>query len=126
MSVFHMTHKDEPAARPGGRRAGTARIAVAHRLTDGRVVYLAASGWRESLAEATVAHGDPEAEALAARAARDAAAGLVVDPTLVEVTVDHGLPVPVRLRERIRALGPTVHPELQRDPDPRGGRRVPL
>lgn len=105
----------------------SAWIVTANRLRDGRVVWLSPRGWSESLREASVAEREDERRALEALAAQSVAACEVVDPYLVEVerTAD-GLPLPVRLRERIRALGPTVHPELWRDPDGEGGRRVPL
>jgi hypothetical protein len=36
----------------------------------------------------------------------------VVDPYLIEVTREGAVPRPVRLREAIRARGPTVRPDL--------------
>ncbi len=99
-------------------------ILCAQRLVDGRPVYLGPAGWSEHLAAAEIA---PSEEACRARLARmTGGREEVVDPVAIEVVVAQGLPVPRRLRERIRALGPSVHPELWRDPDPGGGRRVPL
>ena len=36
----------------------------------------------------------------------------VVDPQLIEVTIEGGVPVPVKRREAIRAKGPTIRPDL--------------
>lgn len=83
-------------------------IITANALGDGLVVFLtAAGGWTNSLAEARVIGPEALPEALAyAKAQHDAR--IVVEPYEIEVTLEDGLPVPVRLRERIRAAGPTV------------------
>ncbi len=104
----------------------SAWILAAQRLRDGRVVYLSASGWSEWLAEATVARTEEARRALEARAKDAMAAAQVVDAAPIEVEERAACPVPVRLRERIRALGPSVHPELQRPTSREGERHVSL
>lgn len=89
-------------------------ILTANRLADGRVVFMAARGWSERLREATVAESEAEKQALLALGAQSVAVCEVVEPYLVEVEVRNALPVPVHYRERIRAFGPTVRPELGR------------
>ncbi len=110
---------------PQQRREGTsAWVLTAQRLLDGRVVYLASSGWSERLDEASIIAPAEERAVLEAVAARHAAG--VVDPVWIEVRLEEGDRIPVRLRERIRALGPSVHPEFRRSPRPDGGSHVPL
>ena len=83
-------------------------IITANRLSDGVVVFLTAAGWRTGISEALPLEGKaPVADALA-RAAADVESSLIVDP--YAVTVERGARglMPVKLRERIRAQGPTV------------------
>jgi sulfite reductase (NADPH) hemoprotein beta-component len=37
---------------------------------------------------------------------------VIVDPYTIEVKVEDGLPVPAAFRERVRALGPTIHEDM--------------
>lgn len=86
------------------------RMIIANRLADGFVVFLGANdGWRRSILEGRVLEDDAEAEAALAVAKRHEAENIVVEPTLIEVTMDEaGQPRPVEIREAIRAFGPTV------------------
>jgi hypothetical protein len=84
-------------------------VLTANRLGDGIVVFLDFEGaWSESFAEAVVARSPDEVKALEDRGTYDAAHNLVVEPYLVEVREDGGRLVPVRTRERVRALGPSI------------------
>lgn len=87
-----------------------AQVLTANRLSDGEVVYLAADGvWVENIAAASVvADADAETAALAtgAKAERDLK---VVHAYLFDITPDRR---PVKMREIIRAAGPTVRRDL--------------
>ncbi|MCX5518150.1 DUF2849 domain-containing protein [Kaistia defluvii] len=87
----------------------TDKLITANHLGDGLVVFLTAEGgWSYKLADARVI-ADAELEPALALAKAQHEAGIVVDPYEIEATVVGGIPVPVRLRERIRAAGgPTV------------------
>jgi hypothetical protein len=89
------------------------KVAAANRLTDGEAVWLSRNGvWTDTLQAAEVAN-DKQAEAEVERIAKAAvAANEVVDLELIDVEVVDGLIVPVRLRERIKAAGPTIRPDL--------------
>lgn len=90
------------------------QMVLANRLADGRVVFLAAGGWAEHIADGLVA-GDPAAgDTLLARARADEARNLVVEPALVEVRDTPAGRLPVAFRERIRSAGPTVRTDLPR------------
>jgi hypothetical protein len=110
-----MTREVEPSALSANRRAAKAaagaRIATGNRLRDGAVVYLAADGvWTTDVAQARTARG--EAEEAHLKAALDAA---VARNVLIDAAViDADDAVPARLRERIRAVGPSVRPDLAR------------
>jgi len=85
------------------------KIITANRLTDGAVVFLSAAGWVEQIAQSARLNAADAVEAGLAKAAKAMANREVVDVAAIDVTVEEGRgPVPVRLRERIRAFGPTV------------------
>ncbi len=85
------------------------KIITANRLSDGAVVFLSAEGWITEIARAAVLSAQDAIEAGLAAAARAVADREVIDTAAIDVTVEENAgPVPVRLRERIRAFGPTV------------------
>jgi hypothetical protein len=85
------------------------RMIIANRLNDGRVVFYAASGvWDVDIAAGTVIAAEADEASAFAAAKADEAACKVVDPQLIDVTVDGGRPRPVAIREAIRAFGPTI------------------
>jgi hypothetical protein len=82
---------------------------IANRLNDGRVVFLTAErGWSVDIADGAVIVDEADEERLFEAAKSDATHCKVVDPNLIDVTVDGGSPRPVAIREAIRAFGPTV------------------
>lgn len=88
------------------------QVITASRLTDGAVVFLGQGrAWVERLREAEVFTSvETSAEALAA-AAKDEQANHVLDIYAIDVAAKDGTMAPVKLREAIRAQGPTVKPE---------------
>jgi hypothetical protein len=88
------------------------QVITASRLRDGAVVFLGPKlQWVERLAEAEV-FGAVETSTEALKAAqKDEAENVVLDIYAIDVADRHGAWVPVKLREAIRAQGPTVHPE---------------
>lgn len=91
----------------------TQQVVSANRLTDGLVVYLTTgAGWSERLADGHIVADDAAAECLLAAARRSVDDRIVVDPYLIEVgDSDSGLR-PTKYREYIRAVGPTVRPDI--------------
>jgi hypothetical protein len=82
---------------------------TANRLGDGRVVFRTAEGrWTIDLADAAFSPSATEAAPPLAAAERDVALQIVVDPYVIEVDTTGRSPRPVRLREAIRAFGPTI------------------
>jgi len=95
----------------------TNHVITANRLLDGLVVYQTATGeWSELAVAAVVGTDDLAAAMELGRAAEDRQE--VTGVYEVEVDIAAGSPVPMRLRERIRAYGPTTHPDFGRAGDP--------
>lgn len=85
------------------------RMIIANRLTDGLVVFLTpAGGWSVDIGEGVVIDDEDEAGRLLEQAKSDETHCKIVDPNLIDVTVDGGPPRPTAIREAIRAFGPTV------------------
>lgn len=85
-----------------------------NRLRDGVVVFLGPdAGWVESLDGAAL-FGDAEAAeaTLADAKAKAERERFAVDIYLFDVLIQDGRRQPVKMRERIRALGPSVRTDL--------------
>lgn len=88
----------------------TDKVLTANRLSDGIAVWLDATGrWTERLQDALVARHAEAVSSLETIGKRDFADNRVVDVAVVDVQEINGQLWPVRLRERIRAQGPTMH-----------------
>ena len=87
----------------------TSHVLTANRLTDGIAVWYDKSGaWNEWIGRSEVAHTKEDAERLEAIGKKAYANNEVLDVNLVEVEEIDGQIRPLRLRERIRAEGPTI------------------
>lgn len=89
------------------------KLLAANRLTDGEAVWLGPDGrWVESIEQGEIVR-DREGEERLERIGHEAVArNEVVGIELVEVDLFDGRIRPLRLRERIRAAGPSIHPDL--------------
>lgn len=87
------------------------QVVTASRLTDGAVVFLDRDGtWSERLDRAALL-ADSEAATRGLEAGRAGeAACRVVDVYAIDVSIRAGAVVPTKLREAIRARGPTILP----------------
>ena len=81
---------------------------TANSLGDGRVVFQTPTGWVHEIAGAEILLSKEGLESALARANADAAANRVVEPYAIEVKREGSRLIPVKLRERIRAEGPTT------------------
>lgn len=90
----------------------TKQIITANRLVDGVVVFLGVRGWVEEIGRATVATTPDEVRALEMLGRQSEAVNEVVDAYLVEVAERDGTLRPVKLREHLRTLGPSVRTDL--------------
>ncbi len=89
------------------------QVLSANRLGDGKAVWFAADhSWVESIEAATIAGNRTAADALLAFARNAVLRNEVVDANLVDVALSGGRVVPARLRERIRAAGPTIRTDF--------------
>jgi len=81
---------------------------TANRLLDGRIVWLSGGGWDERIGQARC-FGNADVETVLVERRSRAQADGVVGVYGVQVGEDR---VPVTMRERIRAFGPSVHPDF--------------
>ena len=86
------------------------KAVTGNRLADGEVVFWDRGAWRERFADIELFTDAAEAEAALGEAR--AQPTVIVDPYLIDVRVEDGLPIPIAYRERVRALGPTIHPDM--------------
>lgn len=85
------------------------KVLTANRLTDGISVWLGANGeWVFSLKDAFLARHDDAVAAIEAAGQQALADNRVVDVNVIEIEETASGPRPFRLRERIRADGPTI------------------
>jgi hypothetical protein len=91
-------------------KEGPAKVITANDLRDGLVVFLdQEGGWTVHIAEARVVEDGPDLDSAVAFAKAQSDAQVVLEAYPIDVDVKDGVPVPARLRERIRAdRGPTV------------------
>lgn len=91
-------------------KEGPAKVITANDLGDGLVVFLDHDGgWTHLIAESRVVEDGPDLDGALAYAKQQHDARVVVEPYPIDVTVTGGVPIPQRLREKIRAdRGPTI------------------
>ena len=88
----------------------TLQALTANRLSDGIVVFWDHGQWAERFPDAELFSEAGTAELVLADAKSKPTE--LVDPYLIDIRLDDGQPVPVSYRERVRALGPTIHPDM--------------
>ncbi|MAY62386.1 MAG: nitrite reductase [Rhizobiales bacterium] len=87
----------------------TGKILTANRLIDGVSVWFSANGeWVENIHEGFVARHEEAVKALEDAGAAAQADNSVVDANLIDIEEGEGGLRAIRLRERIRADGPTI------------------
>ena len=91
-------------------KEGPAKVITANDLRDGLVVFLMPDGgWSHDIRESRVVEDGPDLDSASAYAKAQHDARIVVEPYPIDVAVTNGVPVPQRLREKIRAdKGPTI------------------
>ena len=95
------------------------KVLTANRLIDGEAVWMAPDlSWRETLAGAEIAHDKAAEERLDALGKASFARDEVLDVDLIDVDIVDGEIRPIRLRERIRAAGPTIRRDLGKQARP--------
>lgn len=89
------------------------KVLTANRLTDGEAVWYSEDGrWIETIVGAEVARDKAAEERLEAIGKAAYANNVALDVDLIDVQLVDGEIVPTRLRERIRAAGPTNRLDL--------------
>lgn len=91
---------------------------TANRLRDGAVVWLGTrNDWVERVEDAAT-YDDAGAQAALAVAQEDERRNVVVAIYSFEVEIVNGAPRPLRTRERIRALGPSIRTDVGKQAEP--------
>lgn len=104
-----------PIQKSAAKIKAATQVITGNRLDDGVVVYLdAAGGWTERLGEARVAEGPEDLEEALAVGKQAEAAQFVVEAYPIDVARDDSGVRALRLREDIRAKGPTIRENLVR------------
>ena len=96
------------------------KILTGNDLPSGDVIWWAGDGWSRQIADAVDVgdHGDDLGR-------REEAARHVVSAYVIDATLTDAGPRPAHIKDRIRALGPTVRPDLTPKPaDPNAGQWV--
>lgn len=97
------------------------QLITANRLRDGIVVFMTRTGeWSETIDEAALALEPEAAAALEARAKEDEQRTLVTGSYLVDAERVGGRVRASHIRERMRALGPTVRIDLGKQAEGKG------
>jgi hypothetical protein len=95
----------------------TFHAVTANRLLDGEVVYLTPTrDWSPVLDDCCVVADAAAGADLLAAATRAVQDRVVLDPYLFEIIVESAAISPLSRREIIRAAGPSVRPDLGRQP----------
>ena len=96
------------------------KVLAANRLRDGEAVWFSSNRrWMTTIAGADIARDADDEARLGAIGKAGLRDNEVVDAELIEVELTGGGDiVPVRLRERIRAAGPTNRPDLGKQARP--------
>jgi hypothetical protein len=95
------------------------KILAANRLLDGEAVWFSTErGWVKRIAEAEIASDKEAEERLAVAGQAGKRDNQIVDPELIDVEIVDGAVRPIRLRERIRAAGPTIRLDLGKQARP--------
>jgi hypothetical protein len=98
------------------------KVLTANRLADGDVVFLTRSGsWSLNIDEAALALEPDAANALEARGNEAVQGNHVTGPYLFDAERRDGRVRALHIRERIRALGPTVRLDLGKQAEGTGG-----
>lgn len=116
MSQTHSDTKTQPVKIQAGgvkkaRNEGL-KVITANDLFGGHVIYWTKDrSWTEELSRAAILEGE---QALSELTMATADEGRSVGPYLMDVSAEHQPAGRGRLREEIRDLGPTIHPQFGR------------
>ncbi len=105
------TQKKAPKDAP--ETTANTQVVTAYRLTDGVVIWLTGDNmWSEWVEQAAVGTSPADVEKLTVQAKAWEARNQVYEVYPVDVTMREGKPWPVKMREVMRAQGPSIHPQF--------------
>lgn len=90
-------------------------ILTASHLKTGQVVFLDMDNqWSTSLHAVQLSDDKCSAALLEATGEKSVLDNEVIGPYLIAVTLEDGKPIPVRYREQLRILGPSIHQQFSK------------
>ncbi len=90
-----------------------AQTLTANDLHSGGVVFFSTEGsWSPCISTAWVSDKSESVQLFEALGRRAVKKQLIVEPFLLDIRVEEGIPRPIRFREQIRVNGPTVNVEF--------------
>ena len=93
----------------------TLNILTANSLLSGGVVFLTNHGdWSQFISLARVFDDDDSVQNLEASGQQAVGEQIIVEPFLINITIEKGVPRPVRFRERLRVGGPSVRNDFSK------------
>ena len=94
------------------------QLVTANRLHDGLVVFFDDQlRWTENIDQARLVQTKEEGELLLTKG-REAVSHDIVEPYLIDVELENSRVIPIRYREKLRGLGPSVRLDLGRQAEP--------
>ncbi len=91
------------------------KILTANDLRNGRVVFATGENdWSPVISRAHISNDNETDEKLLSIGKQAVDRQIIVEPFLIDITIENGLPAPVRFREQLRVCGPSVRPEFSR------------
>jgi len=93
----------------------TLKILTANNLRSGGVVFATSHGdWSPFISQALVCDDIATVEKLEISDRQAVSEQFIVEPFLIDVTVENGIPRPIRFREWLRVSGPSVRAEFSK------------
>lgn len=93
----------------------TLKILTANGLHSGGVVFLTSHGdWSPFIALAQISDDDDTAQKLESSGQQAVGEQTIVEPFFIDITIENGVPHPVRFRERLRVGGPSVRSDFSK------------
>jgi hypothetical protein len=91
------------------------KILTANDLHSGGVVFATRdNNWSPFISQAHLSNDNETHDKLVSIGNQAVSSQIIVEPFLIDITIENGVPVPVRFREQLRVYGPSVRSEFSK------------